>query len=1563
MGYTLPEWADEALDLIGINFPNVDEDDYREMGTALREFADELEDHGAEAKQAVSRLLASGEGAAADALEAHWKKVQNTHLADIADVSRTFAGSMDVVADAIWTMKRKAEVELGILAASVGISVVGAIFTGGLSALVGAAGTAACREAIRRAIKEASEAIVEELVSQLTEPVVAKLENKAADLVSELALDALNIPDGGGKGGGPGGMQLNSAGGSGFPSGPGKTGKVHVDHDEHETAATALAGMGSKMDSGALSKLDKADQRHGRAKGKDAFTAPFDALIDGGVKAAKKAGPAIRDHISDGVTRAIRHNSKNHKRNEDSLTDDLKAITSRSDDKGPRGGGGKPEGKTTGNKIWQRAGARIKLAAADLAQLARSAKCRTFGGDPIDMATGEMYMAQADLSLPGVLPLVVGRTHLSSHRTGVFFGSSWISLLDERLERADGGVWWHRSDGSSLIYAREPDLLGDQVWPQEGERIPLTCAMEGGVYTLSVVDHHTGLTRYFRGGVDGVPQEGHAVWWLAEIADRNGNCITVEREADGSPTALLHDGGYHVEVHCQDGLVSRVALRTSEGTATTVTYGYDADGCLVDVVDFTGAAMRFGYDAVGRVTSWTNRNGSTYQYVYDQTGRVVQTVGPDGFLSSTLTYDSGERTTRYTDSTGATTTYRMNTRGQVLAETDPLGNTVLREWDQHDNLLSRTDPMGHTGRFAYDEHDNLVEMRLPDGRIATTTYTSLHLPETVTGADGQSWHLTYDAHGNCTAITGPDGTTTGYTYDASGALVSMTDPAGNTERRTNSSTGLVLSAADPQGNTYTLERDVFGHPVRSTDPSGAVTRLEWSPGGRLLHRTGPDGSTESWGWDNEGNCTSHTDATGATARFAYTHFDLLVSRTCSDGARYDLAYDTELRLTQVTNPQGHSWEYTYDAVGNLVSECDFDGRRSSYARDALGRAASRTTPLGHRITTSFDALGRPLSKDVDGEITSFAYDASGNVIRVSSPMSTVEFERDVLGRVLAETVDGRTTRFTYDELGQLISRTTPTGAHTTFGYDTVGNRSHVVTGQHTLTYGRDEFGRELARSIGPTAGPVTVTSTWDVVGRLTTQKISTASTTLDSSTYGYRADGRVSSVTDEGGSETRYGMDAVGRPLSVAAEGWTESYAYDKAGNQTRAEWPDSALRPESRGDRDYQGTRVRRAGDVRYEYDTAGRVVLRQKKRLSKKPDSWRYVWDAEDRLRSCITPDGTVWTYTYDPMGRRTAKFRMGEDDETPVEAVYFSWDGSTVAEQYDSSTGIALTWDYEGYRPITQLERRLDPDADQPEIDSRFFAIVSDLVGTPTHLVDERGTLAWQSRATVWGATTWSADATAYTPLRFPGQYDDPETGLYYNYFRHYDPETARYASPDPLGLDPSPNPVAYVPCPLTQSDPEGLRPQGCTELGGWYAGLLPANKVHGRQATVPQEVNHIPPKGAWRNVTEPGFYRAGKPHKKQKVRYGPAIRMDRDDHEKLSSSGYNATSIKWHAMQQDLIDNGYLDYAMQMDIDDVRAHHGNKYDDHIKDMIAGLKDNQPLQDLIKQRGWHFDFSLLK
>jgi RHS repeat-associated protein len=117
----------------------------------------------------------------------------------------------------------------------------------------------------------------------------------------------------------------------------------------------------------------------------------------------------------------------------------------------------------------------------------------------------------------------------------------------------------------------------------------------------------------------------------------------------------------------------------------------------------------------------------------------------------------------------------------------------------------------------------------------------------------------------------------------------------------------------------------------------------------------------------------------------------------------------------------------------------------------------------------------------------------------------------------------------------------------------------------------------------------------------------------------------------------------------------------------------------------------------------------------------------------------------------------------------------------------------------------------------VGERFFAITTDLIGTPTELVTEAGEVAWHAQRTLWGTTTWNRNATTHTPLRFPGQYHDPETGLHHNYYRHYDPETARYTTPDPLGLAPAPNPTTYVHNPHTWTDPLGLAPRCLNETG--------------------------------------------------------------------------------------------------------------------------------------------------
>ncbi|MEV8531990.1 RHS repeat-associated core domain-containing protein [Streptomyces sp. NPDC051211] len=519
------------------------------------------------------------------------------------------------------------------------------------------------------------------------------------------------------------------------------------------------------------------------------------------------------------------------------------------------------------------------------------------------------------------------------------------------------------------------------------------------------------------------------------------------------------------------------------------------------------------------------------------------------------------------------------------------------------------------------------------------------------------------------------------------------------------------------------------------------------------------------------------------------------------------------------------WTYTYDASGLPASETDYDGRTLHYSHDAAGRLVARTNAAGRTTRFEYDVLDRRVAKEVEGAVTRYEYDVSDRLSAVTGPDSRIVYVRDAAGRIRSETVDGRTLLRTYDELGRRRTRTTPSGAVSSSSYDAAGRRSELSASGRRIVFERDALGRETCRRIGET---VALETERDELGRTLAQHIRTSDgRTLQRRGYSYRADGNLLAIDDLLAGSRRFALDPVGRVTAVTAEDWTERYAYDAAGNQTEASWPQSHPGgADAAGGRTYQGTRLTRAGSVRYEHDTSGRVTLRQCSRLSRKPETWRYAWDDEDRLISVTTPDGTVWQYTYDPLGRRTGKRRLAADGVTVVEETVFVWDGNTLCEQTTSSAELAhrisLTWDHEGLQPLAQTERILGPQggtAGQEETDRRFFSIVTDLIGTPQELVDEDGEITWRTRSTVWGTTGWNTDARAYTPLRFPGQYFDHESGLHYNLFRHYDPETGRYVTADPLGLAPTPHPSTYVPNPFVWTDALGLAPDAdaCPKVG--------------------------------------------------------------------------------------------------------------------------------------------------
>ena len=407
---------------------------------------------------------------------------------------------------------------------------------------------------------------------------------------------------------------------------------------------------------------------------------------------------------------------------------------------------------------------------------------------------------------------------------------------------------------------------------------------------------------------------------------------------------------------------------------------------------------------------------------------------------------------------------------------------------------------------------------------------------------------------------------------------------------------------------------------------------------------------------------------------------------------------------------------------------------------------------------------------------------------------------------------------------------------TTYRYNAAGELTEVILpGDETLTFSRDEAGREVFRHSNR---GFACEQGWNAASQLVTQRAgffpeeTTWGGLLPSLVREYRYDsaGNVSAVTsrEDYGRETRreYRLDRNGQVTAVTASGTglgygegDESYGYDSCGYLKAQSAGRHRISEET--DQYAGGHRLKQAGNTQYDYDAAGRMVSRTRHRDGYRPETERFRWDSRDQLTGYCSAQGEQWEYRHDASGRRTEK----RCDRKKIRFTYL-WDGDSIAEirEYrDDKLYSVRHLVFNGFELISQQfsrVRQAHPSV-APQWVTRTNHAVSDLTGRPLMLFNSEGKTVWRpGQTSLWGlALSLPADTGYPDPrgeldpeadpgLLYAGQWRDVESGLCYNRFRYYEPESGMYLVSDPLGLQGGEQTYRYVPNPLRWIDPLGL-----------------------------------------------------------------------------------------------------------------------------------------------------------
>ena len=1026
-------------------------------------------------------------------------------------------------------------------------------------------------------------------------------------------------------------------------------------------------------------------------------------------------------------------------------------------------------------------------------------------GEPVDAGTGDFLQELTVLTLPGSLPLNLSRFYRSQAQSGGIFGPKWTDSWSVSLTVHDGDLHFTDHEGVVLYYPIPQDGIFHEAVNSRQAYYRLTGDMSS---KLTLLDRRSQQMQIFS-------PAGHGVHLLSAICDRYDNRIDFIR-TNGLLTEIRHSDGYSLALNWQQQQLMSIELAAPQ-KQRLVTCHYDNNGFLAECDTFQFTHLQYEYSADGFMTRWQDTDKTCVDICYDTQGRVISTLSTEGYYDDRFVYNEEEHCTTYIDAEGGENRYWYNEDGLVTRSLDPLGREEITVWE-NTQLQSRTDALGRTTQYQYNDEGDIRQVALPGGYSLYYGYNEHGQVTRLNAPGNQVWQWAYDDHGSMASQTDPQGRQQQFSYSEHGDLFRQIIPGSATWQWNYDTLHQVRETTAPDGGVTQTELDILGRLLNVKDPLGFTTQFRHSkkhasPLGSAeeIHR--PDGVRELMRQNSEKLPESFTDGEGKTTRYEYGAFDLLTAVIRPDGERLECRYDKLTRLTEITNAEGEYYRLEYDKAGQLVAETGFTGRTLTYVYDAGGRCIRTTFPDGTHLNRLYNITDQVTNEEVtqgDNDRvlsrTTFTYDAFSRLVGAHNNDATVTYEYDNASRVTAEIINGRRTEYQYDAIQDTVSQRTTAGITEHFTHGLMGEITQWRIADHApLTLEHDLCGQEISRqsdagfslrqNYTPTgmlteqqAGDLTALNPhyrrnntlhrrwlYDKAYNLTMIADSLRGTMVNSLT----ANNQISHATWTGSSnvpmcEERFTYD---RNLNISRrQTWinevleSESHQRQLHGRVTSREckeWRHSTHRinPNSGMPEKGKFVRVIRDEQTTWKYDVNGRLVEKLVDKGGHRPLMWRYRWDARSQLTGLETPEGERWEYKYDPFGRRTSKRCTNRDKP----GMNFHWNGDQLTEEIPIGTDgkpedeNTIRWIYEqgSFTPLARYER------------GQLHYAITDTIGRIQELLTEDGTIVWRGKQQLWGREeSRKKEAAPTCHLRFPGQYEDNESGLYYNRFRYYD-----------------------------------------------------------------------------------------------------------------------------------------------------------------------------------------------